>query len=85
MSALWKAAGDFLLFVLNSFYKFSHSYGIAIILLTVLIRILLHPLSQKQLVSMQQMQKLQPRIKMLQEKFANDKQTLHKELMNVYK
>ena len=85
MSALWKAAGDFLLFVRNSLYTFTHSYGIAIIILTILIRILLHPLSHKQLVSMQKMQKLQPRIKILQEKYANDKDALNKEIMKLYK
>ncbi len=85
LSALWKAAGDFLLFVLNSLYTFTHSYGIAIIILTILIRILLHPLSHKQLVSMQKMQKLQPRIKILQEKYANDKDALNKEIMKLYK
>ncbi|GAB6280206.1 MAG: YidC/Oxa1 family membrane protein insertase [Thermovirga sp.] len=85
MSALWKAAGDFLLYVLNSLYSFTHSYGIAIIVLTILIRILLHPLSHKQLVSMQKMQKLQPRMKILQEKYADDKDTLNKEIMKLYK
>ncbi len=85
MSAIWTAAGDFLLFVLNSLYSFTHSYGIAIIGLTILIRILLHPLSHKQLVSMQKMQKLQPRMKILQEKYANDKETLNKEIMKLYK
>lgn len=85
LSAIWKAAGDFLLFVLNSLYSFTHSYGIAIIVLTILIRILLHPLSHKQLVSMQKMQKLQPRMKILQEKYAGDKETLNKEIMKLYK
>jgi len=85
LSALWKAAGDFLLFVLNSLYSFTHSYGIAIIVLTILIRIVLHPLQHKQLVSMQKMQKLQPRMKILQEKYAGDKETLNKEIMKLYK
>ncbi|MDO9508384.1 MAG: YidC/Oxa1 family membrane protein insertase, partial [Thermovirgaceae bacterium] len=85
MSALWKAAGDFLLFILNSIYSFTHSYGIAIIVLTILIKIVLQPLSHKQLVSMQKMQKLQPRMKILQEKYADDKETLNKEIMKLYK
>ena len=46
--------------VLNFFYEISNSYGIAIILLTILIRILLYPLSHKQLVSMKKMQQIQP-------------------------
>jgi len=85
LSAIWNAAGDFLLYILNSIYSFTHSYGIAIIVLTILIRIILHPLSHKQLVSMQKMQKLQPRMKILQEKYADDKETLNKEIMKLYK
>lgn len=85
LSTLWKAAGDFLLFILNSIYSFTNSYGIAIIVLTILIKIVLQPLSHKQLVSMQKMQKLQPRMKVLQEKYADDKETLNKEIMKLYK
>ncbi len=85
LSAIWKAAGDFLLFILNSIYSFTNSYGIAIIVLTILIKIVLQPLSHKQLVSMQMMQKLQPRMKILQEKYADDKETLNKEIMKLYK
>src|SRR6056297_3272081 len=59
--------------ILNTFYSFTGSYGMAIIILTVIIRILLHPLSHKQMVSMQKMQKLQPRIKTLQEKYKENK------------
>jgi YidC/Oxa1 family membrane protein insertase len=74
-----------LVVVLNSFYNFTGSYGVAIILLTLIIRALLHPLSHKQMVSMQKMQKLQPRIKTLQEKYKNDKETLNREIMSMYK
>jgi len=85
LSAMWNAASDFLLMILNVFYSFTHSYGLAIILLTILVRILLHPLSHKQMVSMQKMQKLQPRIKVLQEKYADDKESLNKEIMQLYR
>lgn len=85
MSALWNAGSALLLGILNFFYDLFHSYGIAIILLTVAVRVLLHPLSHKQLVSMQKMQKLQPRLKVLQEKFAGDKERLNKETMTLYK
>ena len=74
-----------MLYILNFFYGITHSYGFSIILLTVLVRILLHPLNHKQLVSMQKMQKLQPRLKVLQEKYANDKEQLNKETMQLYK
>ena len=68
MGSLWQLGIDLMLGVLNFFYEISNSYGIAIILLTILIRILLYPLSHKQLVSMKKMQQIQPRLKTLQEK-----------------
>lgn len=85
LGTIWQAASDFLVLVLNSLYSLTHSYGLAIIILTIFIRILLHPLSHKQMVSMQRMQKLQPRLKALQEKHAGDKETLNKEIMRLYK
>jgi YidC/Oxa1 family membrane protein insertase len=74
-----------MLAILNFFYGMTHSYGLAIILLTVAVRMLLHPLSHKQLLSMQRMQKIQPKLKMLQEKYADDKQKLNEEMMRLYK
>ena len=85
MGALWKAGGDMMLAILNFFYGLTHSYGLAIILLTLVIRLLLHPLNHKQMVSMQRMQKLQPRLKVLQEKFGTDKAKLNEETMKLYK
>ncbi len=85
MGTLWNQAGELLLKILNLFYGMTHSYGIAIILLTILVRVVLHPLNQKQLVSMQKMQKIQPRIKTLQEKYGHDKQKLNEETMKLYK
>jgi YidC/Oxa1 family membrane protein insertase len=57
----------------------------AIILLTVLVRMLLYPLSQKQMTSMSRMQKLQPRMKVLQEKYADNKEKLNEEMMRLYR
>jgi len=85
LGTLWNQAGELLLKILNLFYGLTHSYGLAIILLTILVRVVLHPLNQKQLVSMQKMQKIQPRIKTLQEKFGHDKQKLNEETMKLYK
>lgn len=85
LGTLWNQAGELLLKILNLFYALTHSYGIAIILLTILVRVVLHPLNQKQLVSMQKMQKIQPRIKTLQEKYGHDKQKLNEETMKLYK
>ena len=66
-------------------YSFTHNYGVAIILLTILIRLILYPLMQKQMVSMREMQKIQPLMKGVQEKYKNDKERLNKELMALYK
>jgi YidC/Oxa1 family membrane protein insertase len=62
-----------------------HDLGIAIILLTIVIRVILYPLSQKQIESQKKMQELQPEIKRVQEKYKNDKEKQGKELMNLYK
>jgi len=85
VSSLWKAGGDLMLAILNFFYSMTHSYGLAIILLTVAVRLALHPLSHKQLLSMQRMQKIQPRLKVLQEKYGDDKAKLNEEMMRLYK
>jgi YidC/Oxa1 family membrane protein insertase len=66
-------------------YSFTHNYGVAIILLTIFIRLILYPLMQKQMVSMREMQKIQPLMKEVQEKYKNDKERLNKELMALYK
>lgn len=61
------------------------NYGLAIIVLVLLVRLCLHPLTKKSQVSMMKMQKLQPQIQKLREKYADDKDTLNKEMMRVYK
>lgn len=85
MGTLWAAGGDLLLGILNFFQNITGSYGLAIILLTIVVRLLMYPLSHKQMVSMTQMQKIQPRLKVIQEKYANDKQLLQKKMMELYK
>ena len=74
-----------LLYVLKWFYKFSHNYGIAIILLTVVIKILFWPLTHVSFKSMRELQKLKPHIDRLKEKYKDDKEALNRELMNLYK
>ena len=61
------------------------NYGLAIILLVVLVRICLHPLTKKQQVSMTRMQKLAPEMEKVKKKYANDKAKLNAEMMKVYK
>ena len=78
-----------LLIILGFFYNIFHSYGIAIICLTLVIKLCLFPLTRKQQVAMQkyqqQMRKFQPQMKKLQEKYKGDKQKLNQEVMKLYK
>jgi YidC/Oxa1 family membrane protein insertase len=61
------------------------NYGVAIILLTILIRIVLLPLSIKQTKSMIAMQKLQPQLKEIQKKYKDDREKMGQEMMKLYK
>jgi YidC/Oxa1 family membrane protein insertase len=74
-----------MMWLLTALYSVTNSWGWAIILLTLLVRLAMHPLTQKQMAGMQKMQKLQPRMKVLQEKYKDDKETLNKEVMALYK
>ena len=85
MGSLWSSLGDIFANIIVFLYSFTHNYGMAIILMTVIIRIILYPLMQKQMVSMREMQKIQPLMKAVQDKYKNDKERLNKELMALYK
>ncbi len=82
---MWSSLISLVTKLLTVLYGFTHNYGVAIILLTILIRLILYPLMQKQMVSMREMQKIQPLMKAVQEKYKNDKERLNKELMALYK
>lgn len=73
------------LVVLNFFERYIGNYGIAIIVLTVIIKILFYPLTKKSLHSMRDMQRMQPQMAALKEKYKDDKQKMNKELMELYK
>jgi YidC/Oxa1 family membrane protein insertase len=74
-----------LLVVLQWFYSFTHNYGVAIILMTIIIKIIFWPLTQKSYTSMQKMKKVQPKIQQIREKYKDDREKLNQELMQVYK
>lgn len=74
-----------LLHVLKFFYSYVGNYGIAIILITVIIKLLFWPLTQKSYASMKGMQKLQPEMQKIREKYKNDKERLNREMMELYK
>ena len=61
------------------------SYGLGIILLTVIVRMAMWPLSVSQQRSMKQMQTLQPRMKAIQERYKSDPQTMQRKMMEFYK
>ncbi len=61
------------------------SYGLAIILVTILIRLLLYPLTKKQMESMKKMQSVQPKMKELQEKYGKDREKLSQKQMELYR
>jgi len=67
------------------FNKLVGNYGIAIIILTILTKILLWPLGTKSYKSMNQMKKLQPLMKELREKYKDDRQRMNQETMALYK
>lgn len=76
--------------VANGVLQFFHdnaglSWGMSIIALTVVTRVVLIPLTYKQLKGMRALQALQPQIKELQEKYKNDKQRMQQEMMRFYK
>lgn len=70
---------------LQFFYKYIPNYGIGIILLTLIIRLITFPLQYKSFKSMKKMQKVQPEIQKLREKFKDDPQRLQRETMDLFK
>ncbi|MGQ9610142.1 MAG: membrane protein insertase YidC, partial [bacterium] len=77
--------GKATLWLIQLFYKVGKNYGVSIILVSVLIKILYLPLTQKSFNSMNKMQELQPKIAALREKYRDDPQRLNKETMKIYK
>ncbi|TYP57405.1 YidC/Oxa1 family membrane protein insertase [Thermosediminibacter litoriperuensis] len=70
--------------MLDYIFLYTKSYGIAIIVLTALIKLVLLPFSFQQFRSMKKMQEIAPLQKKLQEKYKNDKEKLNRELMKLY-
>ncbi|MFQ5330135.1 MAG: membrane protein insertase YidC [Thermodesulfobacteriota bacterium] len=74
-----------MLVALDFFYRYLGNYGIAIILLTVVIKVIFYPLSKHGLKSMKDMQRMQPQMAALKQRYKDDKQRMNKELMELYK
>jgi YidC/Oxa1 family membrane protein insertase len=74
-----------LLISMNWIHKYVGSYGWTIIILTIIIKLLLYPLTLKSFTSMKELQKIQPLMKEVQQQYKDDKQKLNQELMRLYK
>jgi YidC/Oxa1 family membrane protein insertase len=74
-----------LLDLLRWIYGYVGNYGVAIIILTIIVRLVLFPLTYKGMKSMKRMQQLSPRMKKLQAKYKNNKEKLNKEMMALYR
>jgi YidC/Oxa1 family membrane protein insertase len=81
---VWEAFQHAIFVVIDWFYGIAHDWGLAIILITILFRILIYPITRKQFKSTYQMQKLQPLIAEIKEKYAGDQQRQNEETMKIY-
>lgn len=72
-------------YTLDFFGELTGNFGVAILILTLIVKILLFPLANKGYESMSKMKKLQPEIKKLQERYADDKMKMQQEMMALYK
>jgi YidC/Oxa1 family membrane protein insertase len=82
---LWGVIALPFLRALKVFYHIAPNYGVAIILLTVIVRLLVLPMSIKGQRSMMKMQRLQPQVEKIREKFKGDQERLNKEMVDLYK
>lgn len=72
-------------YILRFIYDFVQNYGVAIILFTMIVKLIILPLNIKSQKSMAKTQKLAPLVQELQKKYANDQQKLNQEMMELYK
>ena len=72
-------------YVIDFFNRATGNFGVAILLLTICVRVLLFPLANKAYASMSRMRKLQPEMIRLRERFKDDKQRMNTELMKLYR
>lgn len=73
-----------LLRILQFFYGLLPNYGLAIILLTIVVRLVLYPLTLKQTRSMAQMQKIQPQVQDLKDRYKDNPQKFNEEVLHLY-
>ncbi len=74
-----------MLHTLKFFYGYVHNYGLAIIIITVILKILFFPLTHKSYASMKKMGKLQPKMAELKEKYKDDRDAMNRAVMELYR
>lgn len=72
-------------FLLSFFYDILGSYALAIVVLSALVRVAMYPLYKKQVLSMAGMTTMQPKIREIQKKYANDRETMNIKMQELYK
>jgi len=74
-----------LLYTLKFFYRYVGNYGLAIIIITIILKALFFPLTHKSYKSMKDMQKIQPKMTALKEKYKDDRDAMNKAVMELYR
>ncbi len=84
---MWAPIGKILLRILNAIhdYLWPHNYGVAIMLLTIIIRVVFWPITHKSTESMKRMQAIQPLLAEVREKYKDNPQRVQQEMMALYK
>jgi len=85
MAGIWNGLQELLGGILSFFYDLIPNFGVAIILLTILIGLILFPLTLKQTRSMKAMQEIQPEVKRLQKELKHDRQAQQQAMMDLYR
>jgi YidC/Oxa1 family membrane protein insertase len=80
----WFLARPFL-WAINALHAIVGNFGVAIIIFTILLRVLMWPLTRKSFTSMSAMQKMQPEMQRIQKQYADDKMRMQQELARMYK
>lgn len=81
---MWDVFKNWIFDVIQFFYSFCQDWGLAIIVVTVIFRIIISPLMHKQTKSSYQMQKVQPRMQEIQQKYADDPTRMQEEMQKLY-
>ncbi|MDR1088407.1 MAG: YidC/Oxa1 family membrane protein insertase [Coriobacteriales bacterium] len=81
----WEVFKDAIFWVIEWFHSWCGDWGLAIVFITIVFRLLIFPITSRQFKSSYKMQKLQPQLKEIKEKYKDDPQRQQQETMNLYK